>query len=195
MGISMSSISQGAMTAAVTVGSALQSFGHGVAAVASTTAANVATSATATTANLVATVPATMPTAVAGGAVGTAQLADSMALVEKPARAVATAIPKSTWLTRTAGFLSKALPIVTIGAGALAGARIVDDKGAQALLTTKDGRGAVLSTVGGALLLVPTPVTQLAAAGVLAGVAVNQFGGLDRLDDAKVGARSAATSS
>jgi hypothetical protein len=116
------------------------------------------------------------------GAASTAKLASDLSYVEKPAKAMATAIPKSSMLMRTAGFLSKALPVVTIGASTFSGARIVNDQGAQALVTTKEGRGAVLGAVGGALLLVPHPATQLAAAGVLGAVAVNQFGGMDRLD-------------
>ena len=96
---------------------------------------------------------------------------------------MAAAVPRSSLLLRTAGLLSRTLPLVAIGASTLAGAKIVSDRGAQALLTTKDGRGAMLGAMGGALLLVPTPVTQLAAAGVLGAVAVNQFGGMSRLDE------------
>ncbi len=185
MDFSLSTISHGAMAAATAVGGALD----GVASAAETTAATAGNA----TATLASSIPQNVPTAVAGGASGSAHLAQGLALAEKPARAVANAIPKASWLGRAAGFLSKALPIVTIGAGAMAGAKLVSEQGAQALITTKDGRGAVLSVVGGALLLVPTPVTQLGAAAALAGVAVNQFGGFDRLNDAHLGvARVAA---
>jgi hypothetical protein len=174
------------MTAAVSLGSSLQSMGaaatqvtagglqavtHQAATVASTAAANAAT---------------TLPATPGAASIATSQMADSVAVIEKPAKALATAAPRASFLVRTAGFLSKALPIVTIGASALAGAQIDNDKGVQALLTTKDGRGAVLGAVGGGLLLVPTPVTQLAAAGVLGAVAVNHFGGMDRLDTVHV---------
>ncbi|MCB0879431.1 MAG: hypothetical protein KDC46_10705 [Thermoleophilia bacterium] len=202
MGLSLSTISQGAMTAAVTLGSTLQSLGTGVATAASTAAATAAT--TATTAATTATTAATsvtaaaatvtaggvqaLPATVQAGATGSAQLANNLALIEKPAKAMATAAPRVSTLGRVAGFLGKALPLVTIGAGVMAGATIVDEQGVGALVTSKDGRGAMLGTLGGALLLVPHPATQIAAAGVLAGVAVNQFGGLDRLDDVKLGA-------
>lgn len=173
MSLSLSNISAGAMTAAVTLGSTLQSVGA---------------SAAATMQSLPQVIPQALPATVHAGATGSAQLATNLALVERPTKLIAAAVPRASLLVRTAGFLSKALPIVSIGAGALMGARIVNDKGAAALVTTKDGRGAVLSTVGGALLLAPVPGAQLAAAGVLAAVAVNQFGGMDGLDNAKIGA-------
>lgn len=171
----MSAIAQGAMTAAVSLGSSVHTAGS--------SALHVATS-----------IPQALPSSVHVGAATSAHLAEGLAAVEKPTRAVAKAIPRSSLLTRTAGFLSRALPVVTIGAGLLAGARLVDQQGPEALVRSKDGRGAVLSTVGGALLLVPHPATQLAAAGMLAGVAINQVGGLDRLDDARVAAESASVS-
>ncbi len=163
MSISWSSISAGAMTAAVSLGTTFQQVGASASAAAST-------------------LPTTAFNVVDTGAASTAKLASDMSLIEKPAKAMAAAVPKSSLLLRTAGFLSKALPIVTIGASALSGARIVNDDGAQALVTSRDGRGAVLGAVGGALLLVPHPATQLAAAGVLGAVAVNQFGGMSRFD-------------
>lgn len=163
MGVSLTSIAQGAMAAAVSLGSSVQSAG-------------------ANALQLAASVPQALPSSVQAGAATSAHLATGLTAVEKPAKVMANAIPKSSALVRAAGFLSKALPVVTIGAGALAGAKIVDEQGVAALVKTKGGRSAVLSTVGGVLLLVPNPATQLAAAGVLAGVAVNQFGGLDRLD-------------
>jgi hypothetical protein len=189
MHVSWSSISAGAMTAAVSLGSSVQALGAGAAAAASTlptvTAGGMqALSHTATAA--ASTLPVALPQAVNAGAVSTAQLADNLGVIEKPAKAIANGIPKSSVLLRTAAFLSKALPVVTIGASALAGGAIVNDQGTQALLTTKDGRGAVLGALGGSLLLVPVPGAQLAAAGVLGLTAVNHFGGLDRLDTAHV---------
>jgi hypothetical protein len=203
--ISWSSISAGAMTAAVSLGSTVQSMGaaaaqalptvtaqalptvagggiqavgHQAALVASTAAANASTAA--------ATAATTLPQTAGAASVATTQAAESLAVVEKPAKALAAAAPRASFLARTAGFLSKALPIVTIGASALAGAQIVQEQGAQGLITTKQGRGAVLGAVGGALMLVPTPVTQVAAAGVLGAVAVNHFGGMYRHDTAQV---------
>ena len=193
MSISWSSVSAGAMTAAVSLGTTLQQFGASATMAAQTVTAGglqaisqgaaaattqATTAATTAAANAAATLPQTVNTA----AVTTAKLGSDLSFVEKPAKAMATAIPKSSMLMRTAGFLSKALPIVTIGASALSGARIVNDGGTQALVTTKEGRGAVLGAVGGALLLVPHPAAQLGAAGVLGAVAVNQFGGMHRLD-------------
>lgn len=188
MSISLSSIAAGTMTAAVSLGSSLQAIGAGAAAAAQTLPTVTAGGVQAMGQAVTTTLPQALPGSVGAGAAATSRLATDLSLVEKPTKAIATAMPKAGVLVRTAGFLSKALPIVAIGAGALSGARIVSDEGAQALVTTKDGRGAVLSTVGGALLLVPTPATQLAAAGMLAAVAVNQFGGMDGLDRARVGA-------
>jgi hypothetical protein len=195
MSLSLSSISAGAMAAAVSLGSSLQSLGATAATAAqalpSAAAANVQAMGQAVTTGagqVATTLPRALPGTIGAGAAATSQLATDLSLVEKPTKAIATAIPKAGVLVRTAGFLSKALPIVSIGAGALSGARIVTDEGARALVTTKDGRAAVLSTLGGALLLVPVPATQLAAAGVLAAVAVNQFGGMDGLDNVRLGA-------
>jgi hypothetical protein len=200
MQLSLSSISAGAMTAAMSLGSFVQSVGAS-AAVAAQTLPSVAagglqavghgaSSAAAQATAAVASIPQALPGAVNAGAATTARLASDLALVEKPTKAIAAAVPRASVLMRTAGFLSKTLPIVTIGAGTLAGARIVNDHGMQALVTTKDGRGAVLGTIGGALLLVPHPVSQLAAAGMLGAVAVNHFGGMDRLDSVKLAASS-----
>ena len=189
MELSWSSISAGAMTAAVSLGSSLHALGTSASMAAQSlptvTAGGLQAlshSASTAVATAASTMPTAVPLAVDAGAVGTAQLATDLSYVEKPAKAIAAAAPRSSVLIRTAGFLSKALPVVTIGASTLAGARIVNDQGARALVTSKDGRGAVLGAVGGALLLVPHPATQLAAAGVLGAVAVNQFGGMDRLD-------------
>jgi hypothetical protein len=194
--VSLSSIAQGAMTAAVSVGSSLQAIGSTAAAAAAQAMPVVSAGGAQVVGQgasaVVASIPQALPASVQAGATTSARLAADLAAVEKPAKAMASATRASLFV-RTAGFLSKALPVVTIGAGVLAGAKIVDERGPRALLTSKDGRGAALSAVGGALLLVPHPATQLAAAGVLAGVAVNQFGGLDRFDDPRSGAAQVQT--
>lgn len=170
------------MTAAVSLGSSVQSMGVAAAqALPAVTAGGLhaaGTSAASVASTAVANLPAAIPTAAAGSA----QLAADMSVVEKPAKAIAAAVPRASMLVRTTGFLVKALPIVTISASALAGWQIVNARGAQALVTTKEGRGAVLGAAGGAMMLVPHPAGQLAAAGMLGAVAVNHFGGMNRLD-------------
>lgn len=204
MDLSLSSISAGAMTAAVSMGSTLQHMGASATAAAQSLPATAAVSlpnvaaapavqamgqgmaanAAATAANLQQVLPANAHAAAAS----TARLATDIAMVEKPTRVIATATNTPT-LVRVAGFLSKALPVVTIGVSTLSGAKVAAEHGPQGLLTRKEGRGAVLGAVGGALLLVPLPVTQLAAAGVLAATAVNHFGGMDGLNDGVVAGR------
>lgn len=160
------------MTAAVSLGSSVQSMGTAAAAALPNVTAGGLQAAAATA----------LPQTVGSATAATSQLATNLGVVEKPARAFAAAAPRLTTLQRTVGFLSKALPIVTIGASALSGAQIVNEHGADALVNTKQGRGAVLGALGGALMLVPHPATQVAAAGVLGAVAANHFGGLDRLN-------------
>lgn len=215
MDLSLTSISTAAMTAAVSMGSTLQhvgasataaaqalpaaaaaslpsvaaapgvqALGQGVAANAAAVGQGVAANAAATAATLQQAMPANAHAAAAS----TARLATDLSMVEKPTKAIAAATRTPT-LVRVAGFLSKALPVVTIGVSTLSGARVVADHGPQGLLTRKEGRGAVLGAVGGALLLVPLPATQLAAAGILAATAVNHFGGMDGLDDGVVAGR------
>ena len=198
MNISWTSISAGAMTAAVSLGSTVQSLSASASAAAqviplataqalpSVTAGGLQAIAHGAT-NVATSASAALPGAVNAGAASTAQFANHLALVEKPAKAIAAGIPRSSVLLRTAGFLSKALPIVTIGAGTLAGVRIVGDQGVDALVNTKEGRGAVLGTLGGVMLLVPHPATQIAAAGALGALAANQFGAFDRLNRVRVG--------
>lgn len=177
------------MATAVSLGAQLQAVGAGAAAAAhslpSVAAGGmqaVTTTASTAAASLPGALPASLPQAVNAGAAGTAQLANDLALVEKPAKAVAAGVPRSSLVLRAAGFLSKALPLVTIGASSLAGAQIVSRDGADALVGTKDGRGAVLGAAGGVLLLIPHPASQLAAAGMLGAVAANHFGGMERID-------------
>lgn len=174
----------------MTLSNSLQSFGAGAAAATHSVVNGGMQTLAHGASTAVQTLPQAMPQAVSAGAAGTAQLATDLAVVEKPARAIANTAPKLPFLVRTASFLSKALPVVAITASGLSGAKIVNDKGAGALLTTKDGRGAVLGAVGGVLLLMPHPATQLAAAGVLGATAVNHFGGMDRLDDVTMKPRS-----
>lgn len=175
------------MTAAVSLGSTVQTMSAAAAQALPSVAAGGMQAMSAGASTAAANLPHALPQAVNVGATGSAQLATDLAVVKKPADAIAAAVPRSSLLMRTVGFLGKALPLVTIGASALSGAQIVDRHGAQALVTTKDGRGAVLGALGGAMLLVPHPASQLAAAGVLGAVAANHFGGLDRLDTAQLG--------
>lgn len=183
MDLSLSSISTGAMTAAVSMGSTLQQVGANA-----TAAAQALPAAAAASLPNAATLQQALPANAHAAAASTARLATDLSMVEKPTKAIAAATRTPT-LLRVAGFLSKALPVVTIGVSALSGARVVADHGPQGLLTRREGRGAVLGAVGGALLLVPLPVTQLAAAGVLAATAVNHFGGMDGLDDGVIAGR------
>lgn len=178
MNLSLSTISAGAMTTAMSIGTAVHQIGLG-AMQALPTVTSGGAQAIASGANAAAQ---TLPQSVAAGATGTAQLASDLAVVEKPASTMAGLARRNVLLVRGAAMLSRVLPVVAVGASALSGARIVDERGSGALLTSKDGRGAVLGALGGALLLVPTPATQLAAAGVLAAVAVNHFDGMRRLD-------------
>lgn len=154
------------MTAATALSSVAQSAGAGAAAAASS--ALPAASA--------------VPQIMAANAAGTAQLAQNLAFVEKPVSAAAQGAQRLPMLTRVAGFLSKALPIATIAASTMSGAQIVQRDGVDALWQTKQGRGAALGAIGGALLLIPFPPAKLAAAGVLGLSAANHFGGLERLD-------------
>lgn len=164
------------MTAAVSLGSTLQTVGSG--------AASVAASAMP-----VANVAAAMPQSLAAGAAGTTQLAQHIALVEKPVAAAAQGVRSTSAVTHVARFLGKALPITTIAASAMSGAQIVDRHGFDALVETKKGRGAVLGAVGGSLLLMPFPPAKLAAAGVLGLVAANQLDGLHALDRSQITGR------
>ncbi|MCW2949001.1 MAG: hypothetical protein JWN41_14 [Thermoleophilia bacterium] len=148
------------------------------------------------TAHSAATSLSAAATAVGGGAVGavtsaagslgtvasaTSQIQHNLALVEKPVVAAAKGIGRSTMLVRTAAVLSKSLPWVAIGASTISGASVAQQHGAGALFSSRQGRSAVLGAVGGTLLLVPTPVTQVAAAATLGALAVNEFGGLDAI--------------
>ena len=191
MSINWSSISAGAMTAGVTLGHAVQTAAQSLPAMTAPAVDAISTSAETAARSLPVASAQAMQTsahAINSGAAATAtsQLATDIAVVEKPAKAIAAAAPRVSLVNRTIGFLSKALPVVTIGASALAGAQIVQQHGAHALITKKEGRGAVLGAIGGGLLLVPHPATQLAAAGVLGATAVNHFGGMDRLNDSRV---------
>jgi hypothetical protein len=188
MEISWHDISTGAMAAAVSVGSAASAIGGGAVTAVSTAAAQVGTAAGAAAGAAANLVPAAVPAAIHAGAVGTAQVAKDLALIEKPIAAAARGVQRSGMLVRAAGVLSRTLPYVAIGASSLSGASIVQRQGVDALFTSKQGRSAVLGAVGGALLLVPTPVTQVAAAVTLGTLAVNEFGGMDRIDEA-AGAR------
>ena len=123
-------------------------------------------------------VPATSQAGIDAAAKATA----GVAALEKPARAIANVAPEGAKVASVAGFLGKALPIIAIASSAYTGANVVEREGKDGLVNTTQGRSAVLGALGGSLLLVPTPVTQIAAAGVLGVAAVNHFGGLKALD-------------
>ena len=178
------------MTAAVTLGSAAQTLGAGAvgAVQALPTVAGAGAHAIASGASAAAqalpTLPAALPAVVDTGVAGSTALVNDLGIVDKSVQAAAKGVPRSSAVLRAAGFLRVALPAVTMGASALAGAQVVKEAGVDGLLYSKRGRGAVLGAVGGAFLLIPHPVSQFAAAGVLGTVAVNEFGGLERFDRA-----------
>lgn len=141
----------------------------------------------------VSALPQALPGNVAAGAMASTQIQQNLTAVEKTVRAAALGTQIGP-LQRTANVLGRALPMVAVGASAMLGAQVLQDHGPRGLVRTRVGRGAVLGAVGGGLLLVPTPPTQIAAAGVLAAAAVNQFGGMDRLNQTVVkSAESART--
>lgn len=115
------------------------------------------------------------------GATYATTAARGIGLVDKPLAAAARGTQAS-GMMKAARFVSRGLTYVVIGASVFNGAQIVQKNGAQALLHTKAGRGAVFGAVGGSLLLIPTPATQLSGAAVLALSAANEFGAMRRLD-------------
>ena len=177
MNFSWHDISAGAMTAAVSFGSAANAIGGGAVGAVAHVASQVGSAAASTAASVGSSVAHVGAGAVAGA---TSQVHANLALVEKPVAAAAKGITRSSMLLRVSTVLSRALPVVAIGASTLSGASIVQEHGASALFTSRQGRSAVLGAVGGSLLLVPTPVTQVAAAATLGALAVNEFGGMDR---------------
>lgn len=116
------------------------------------------------------------------GASVTNTAATGLGAVSRPVSAAAAGMRTVSPLHTAAKFLGRTLSIVVLGAGVIKGAQIVKDQGAGALIHSKDGRGAVLGALGGGLLLIPTPVTQLGGAGVLTLSAVNEFGLLKFMD-------------
>lgn len=122
------------------------------------------------------------PNAIATVAGGPTNLAQSLAVVEKPVNAAAKAVRSSTLVTSTAKFLGKALPVTAIVTSTVTGAQIVQKHGYDALVETKAGRSATIGALGGALFLVPAPPVQLAAAGVLGVGVANHFDALAFLD-------------
>jgi hypothetical protein len=174
-------ISIGAMTAATAFGSAASAVGGG------------AVGAVATAATTMGTVASQVGASVAHvGVVASATSQMQHDLVQQPVAAAAKGIGRSSLLARTASVLSKTLPWVAIGASTLSAASVVQQHGAEALFTSRQGRAAVLGAVGGALLLVPTPFTQIAAAATLGALAVNEFGGMDGIDRAAAARHAAA---
>jgi len=178
MDLSFRDISAGAMAAAVSLGTAATAIGGGAAGAVATAAGQMGTLAASTATAVGANVAHVGAGAVAGA---TSQMHSQLALVEKPISAAAKGIQRSSMLTRTAAVLSRALPLVAIGASTLSGVGVMQEQGTSALYTSRQGRSAVLGAVGGSLLLVPTPVTQVAAAVTLGALAANEFGGMDRI--------------
>lgn len=170
MQLSPSTISNAALTAATSVGALVASQAQVVGAAVSAAGAAA-----------VPHVSAVAPHVVTATMTGVPDAAKGLALVEKPVSVAAKSAQISP-LMRFASGLSKVLPWVTIGASAAVGAQSIKTGGTESLVNTKDGRGAVLGVLGGALLLIPTPVTQIGAAAALAGAAANQFGVFKQLD-------------
>jgi hypothetical protein len=115
----------------------------------------------------------------------------TLSMVNQPVSAAARGIKLSP-LQTTAKFLGKALPMVTVGASALIGAKIIDERGSKALLYSKDGRAAALGALGGSLMLMPTGATQVGAAGVLALGVANELGAFKHWDRTEYAAQTAA---
>lgn len=85
-------------------------------------------------------------------------------------------------LQTAARFLSRTVAIVVVGASAMQGAQILQSQGTEAMYRTQAGRGAVLGTIGGVLMLTPYPPAQLGAAAILALSAANELGAFKRFD-------------
>lgn len=137
-----------------------------------------------------------MPVIDAGAAIDTGAAASSTAarnlgLVQRPVAAAASGLKVSP-LTTAARLIGRTLTIAVIGASAMQGAKIVSAGGPRALINTREGRGALFGAVGGTLVLVPTPVTQLGGAAMFALLAANEFGMLKRFDSPQASAVAAA---
>jgi hypothetical protein len=123
-----------------------------------------------------------MASAISTGATISTRAAHDLALVRAPIDAAARGAQGVSILQRAAHGLGRILPWVAIGSGAFTGTQIFLLNGAEGLMHTKAGRSSMLSALGGALLLVPTPPTQLGAAALLAVSAANEFGAFARFD-------------
>ncbi len=142
----------------------------------------------------VASLPGSIPTGIPGtltavtqagaldaGLTGTIRASNALNAVDDPIKAVAQGT-RSSRLMKFAGFLGKALPAIVVGVNTFRGATLVERQGPKALINTKEGRGATLGALGGALMLVPTPPTLIGAAGLLSLSAANEFDLLKRFD-------------
>lgn len=109
-------------------------------------------------------------------------VARNVGLVSAPVSAASRGLATVSPLTTAARFLGRTLGIVVVGTSIFAGVKVVKDNGYGALIHSRQGRAAVLGAVGGSLLLVPTPATQLGGAAVLTLSAVNEFGLFKRMD-------------
>lgn len=109
-------------------------------------------------------------------------VARDASLATAPITAASRGLTHVSPLVTAARWLSRGLGVVIVGASAIQGAKIVSDSGYSALIHSRQGRAAVLGALGGSLMLIPTPATQLGGAGVLALSAANEFGAFKRFD-------------
>lgn len=158
MELSLNSIASTVSGAALSAGAAMQAVGSSA-----LSAASHATSS------------------VAAGAAASTQLTQGLKLVEQPVSAAAKAANARS-LATTAKVLGKALGVTAVAGSALAGYSLTRKAGVDALLETQQGRGAVLSGVGGACLLTPFPPVQLLGALTLGAYGANAVGAFERLD-------------
>ena len=104
-----------------------------------------------------------------------------LALVDAPLAAAAHVVGPGRARAIVTG-AGKALSGVLVLTSTVRGARIVQRHGPQGLLRMQAGRGAVLEAIGGSLLLVPTPPTQMAGVATLSLSAANSLGMFNRLN-------------
>lgn len=96
-------------------------------------------------------------------------------------------------LRTAAHTMGKVVPgIVTVVGGFQVAQAIKTHGTTDAVLGTQDGRNGAMNTVGGALLLVPHPVTKLAGAGVMVAALGNDLGWMKRHDDVRFKTTAAA---
>ena len=116
------------------------------------------------------------------GAAVTGVVARDLGMVNGSIGAAAKGLAHVSPMQTAARFLSRTVAVVVVGASALQGAQILHSQGSEALYRTRAGRGAVLGTLGGSLMLMPFPPAQLGAAAVLAFSAANELGAFQYFD-------------